>query len=291
MKSNQNKKLALIFGTTVLSVFFIIIIIFLFHDLLENWQEGTSGTIAARIATIFVAFCAFVSQTLFNFLIFQQNRSVTLANQDANKRADMFRDVQFISSNYSIIEFMDRMLIKAESPLYVEKYIGAKKGDFHMILNSINSSDLFGNEELYQFVSIRIPFYVVEGKTISLLRVSKITFQRDQKRFIFRTIKGSYTEGFLIYNELTKRRNLIMNLIVLKDSDFFKLSEVSSFSRIKIELTTISILGVSVPGTIELYFKNPEQIEMDSANSYKIISSSFVMQGLPSIERLVAPLN
>jgi hypothetical protein len=277
----ENKKL-FIFIIGIVTLCLSILLIFIIFDGVISKQFY--DTYPARILPAIIAFFSFLAQSIFNVLIITQNKNMWNANQDANKRAEVFRDQQFIASNYSIIEFMDRMLMSVENKLYIEKYIGSKRGDFHMILNSINSTQLFDNEDVYQFVSIRIPFQIIEGKTISHISVRKITFQRNEQRYVFRSIRGSETSGFIIFNGITKRQNLIMNLIVNKDNDFFRLEEVSPFSRIKIELTATSILGVSVPGTMELYFKNPDQIELDYSNSYKITSSIFLISDHPVIE-------
>lgn len=46
-----------------------------------------------------------------------------------------------------------------------------------------------------------------------------------------------------------------------------------------------SLLGVVVEGMSELYFTNPEQIEGDFTNTYKINSSNFIIKGMPYIEK------
>jgi hypothetical protein len=260
----------------------LVVLLISFNDIIDAlfYQTYTARLIPA-VVTLF----SFLSQSFFNVLIIMQNKTVAQANRDANQRADAFRDQQFVSDNYSIIEFMDRMLMTEERKLYVEKYIGARRGDFHMILNTFNSNELFGGEDKFSFITIRIPFKVVEGKRISKITISKISFHRNQNRYLFRSIKGAATSGFLIFNGISNRQNLVMNLVVPSSSDFFNFGEVSPFSRIKLELTITSVLGVSLPGSVELYFENPDQVGADSSNSYKITSSIFLLNGSPTIEK------
>jgi len=45
----------------------------------------------------------------------------------------------------------------------------------------------------------------------------------------------------------------------------------------------ISLLGVVVDGSIELYFTNPEKIDKTGANKYRINSSQFELIGAPKL--------
>jgi hypothetical protein len=46
-----------------------------------------------------------------------------------------------------------------------------------------------------------------------------------------------------------------------------------------------SLLGVSIKGMSELYFTNPEKLEGDLTNTYKINASNFVISGMPYLEK------
>ena len=48
--------------------------------------------------------------------------------------------------------------------------------------------------------------------------------------------------------------------------------------------TVVSILGVSIEGTSELYFTNPTQTEGSGLHTYKINASNFVVSGSPYLE-------
>ena len=89
----------------------------------------------------------------------------------------------------------------------------------------------------------------------------------------------------MLYNETTKRNNVIINLIVKKDSAFFVPEEINVFSKIKMDMTIVSLLGVGIHGLSELYFTNPVKIEGDLTNTYKINSSNFILKGMPFISK------
>ncbi|HHU28827.1 TPA: hypothetical protein GXZ54_06695 [bacterium] len=261
-------------------VFFLAFLSLIYGDFLDE----QFNVIGIRIATIIVSFASFISSTTFSFLVYYHNRTVSKLNDDMNKRAEMFRELQFASSNYSIIEFMDRMKISMESTRYIDKYV--RKGSFyyHMLESSISDKDVLANPDNYDYVSIRIPFRVIEGKTVSYITLDSLSFERDNKKFIFK--KPSLLEEcrvFILYNEITQRKNIIVNLILPKDINFFNKEKINHFSKIKIKLNIISLLGVKVNGVSELYFTNPEQIEGDGTNTYRINSSNLTLSEMPTI--------
>ena len=261
-------------------VFIVALVSLIYGDELDQMFN----VIGIRIATLFVAFAAFCSTTTFSFLVYNHNRIVSRVNDDNNRRAEMFRELQFASSNYSIIEFMDRMLLYDESSRYVEKFIYKKSMLFHMMLEGLSEEDIFNHPENYAYISIRIPFRVVEGKVVSNINFKKLKFDRGGNSYVFVTPPSQKeSRSFILYNEHTKRNNVIMNLIVKKDSDFFISSQVNVFSKIKISIGITSLLGVKVKGITEISFTNPEQIEGDGTNTYKINSSNFLLIEMPQI--------
>jgi hypothetical protein len=242
------------------------------------------NVIGIRVATLFMAFMSFLSTSLFSLLILLHNKTVLKINDDTNRRAELFRELQFVSSNYSIIEFMDRMLIYMESSRYIDRFIGRKSAIFHMFESKINENDVYSHQEDYLFLSLKIPFRVIEGKTVSNITFDRLKFERNQEDFIFVPGEG-LNEGkcFLLYNEHTKRNNVIINLVVSKHGGFFNPSVVNDFSKIKIHINITSLLGVKVKGVSELYFTNPLQIEGDGSNTYKINSANFTLIDKPKI--------
>ncbi len=246
-----------------------------------------SYEIGVRLATVFVAFASFCSTTSFSYLVYLHNKSVNKANLDANMRAEMFRELQFASDNYSIIEFMDRMLIYEESPRYIEKYIHKQNIEFHMFDSTINVEDVLANPQNYRYLSLKIPFKVVEGKVVASIYFEQLKFERSGVSFIF--VSGdtkSDTRAYLLYNENTKRQNVIVNLVVPGYSDFFFPDQINVFSKIKMNILITSLLGVEVRGVAELYFTNPEQKEGDGSNTYNITSSNFTLSSMPIISIL-----
>ena len=279
MKKERNI-IIIVIGIAGSAVFILALLMLMFGDELDSMFN----VIGIRVATVFVAFASFLSSMLFSLLILLHNRTVVKINDDTNRRAELFRDLQFASSNYSIIEFMDRMLIYGESARYIQRVIERKSMMFHMIEEGLDEKDIFKNPEGYSFVSIKIPFRVIEGKIISSITFDKLRFEREGVNYEFIT-PPSETESraFLLYNEHTKRNNVIINLIIKKDSVFYNPSQINNFSKIKIYINITSLLGVKVKGNSELYFTNPEQIEGDGTNTYRINSANFTLTEMPKV--------
>ena len=282
MENKQNK---IIVVMVVISTFIFLaaVVALIFGDFLA----ATFDVIGIRIATLIVAFASFCSSTLFSLLILVHNKTVVKINDDTNRRAELFRELQFASSNYSIIEFMDRMLIYDESPRYVEKFVKKKLLDFHMLESSIKEEDVYENPDDFTYLSIKIPFRVIEGKMISNITFTKLKFERDNQNFIFLSPPSLIeTTTYLLYNEHTKRNNIIVNIIVPKECVFFDKKKLNIFSKIKMNITITSLLGVAVNGVSELFFTNPEQIEGDGTSTYRINSSNFLLYNTPTIKNL-----
>ena len=134
---------------------------------------------------------------------------------------------------------MDRMKISMESTRYIDKYV--RKGSFyyHMLESSISDKDVLANPDNYDYVSIRIPFRVIEGKTVSYITLDSLSFERDNKKFIFK--KPSLLEEcrvFILYMKFSAE-NIIVNLI-LQRYYFFNKDTINHFSKIKIKLNIIS---------------------------------------------------
>lgn len=273
-------RLPLIIGIVSFLVFSVAIVALIFGD----WLAATFDVIGIRIATLFVAFASFVSSSLFGLLIFSHNRTVTKINDDTNRRAELFRELTFASSNYSIIELFDRMLIYDESTRYIDKLFTKNSFDFHMVESRMSAADVMKHPENFLFTSIKIPFQVIEGKVVSRIAIEKIIFERNGNRFYFAPVlPQTEAECYLLYNERTKRNNIIINLITPRSQEFFISSQINLFSKVKIEMSITSLLGVKVTGISELFFTNPEQIEGDGTNTYKINSTNFTLSSMPQI--------
>jgi hypothetical protein len=279
MKKERNIIL-LVIGISGTVVFLITLMMLFFGDELEI----AFNVIGIRVAAVFVAFAAFLSSMLFSLLILLHNKTAVKINDDTNKRAELFRELQFASSNYSIIDFMDRMLIYEESSRYVDRLINKKNLIFHMLESNINQNDIFNQSNDYSFLSIKIPFKILEGKIVSSITFDKLRFERDGVNFEFMPPENeNESRAYILYNEQTKRNNVIINLVMKKDSSFYKKDKINIFSKIKIYMNVTSLLGVKVEGNSELYFTNPEQIEGDGSNTYHINSSNFILTDMPKI--------
>ncbi|MCU0104492.1 hypothetical protein N7603_02330 [Acholeplasma vituli] len=266
------------------TVVFIISLTMLF---LGDELDRMFNVIGIRVVALFLAFASFLSSMLFSLLILIHNKTVVKINDDTNKRAELFRELQFASSNYTIIDFVDRMLIYPESERYIDKMITQKSSMFHMLEEGISIEDVYQNKDNYQFITVRIPFRVVEGKIVSAITFDKLRFERDGDKYEFYgEDRTKEARAFILYNERTKRNNVIMNLVMHKSSNCYRPAEVNRFTKIKIFINITSLLGVKVEGNSELYFSNPEQIEGDNTNTYAIHSSNFLITDGPKITNL-----
>lgn len=249
--------------------------------------DALFNVIGIRVVALFLSFASFLSSMLFSLLILMHNKTVVKINDDTNRRAELFRELSFASSNYSIIDFVDRMLLYNESNRYIERLLSSKTTQFHMLEEGIDSKDVFINPQKYDFISMKIPFKVIEGKLVSSITFDKLCFERDGSDFrFFPEVKNEEARAFILYNERTKRNNVIINLVTLKESKFYQPDEINRYSKIKIYINIYSLLGVKVKGNSELYFTNPEQIEGDHTNTYSINSSNFLITDGPKITNL-----
>ena len=201
-------------------------IIFLLACLLIVFENrfDDSYEIGVRLATVFVAFASFVPPPV-SAIWCIYNKSVNKANQDANSRAEMFRNLQFASDNYSIIEFMDRMLIYEESPRYVEKYIKNRSTEFHMFESTVKLDDVLARPQNYRYLSLKIPFKVVEGKLVASIYFEQLKFERSGVSYIFVETKTD-TEPTCYITKIPngkRHRNL-----VIRTAFFFRIKSMYS---------------------------------------------------------------
>lgn len=268
-------------GIKYLAIALLIVFVVSFGSLIfGDFLAATFDVIGIRIAVLIVSFASFGASTLFSMMVYNHNKTVSKINDDSNRRAELFRELQFASNNYSIIEYNDRMLISPESDRYIPRFFNKETPSFHLVQEGI---DL--DSEL-DFHTIRIPFKVIEGKTCGRIELRTIKFERGTEVFEFIPMNHEeLARTYLLYNEKTKRSNMIINLVSNKTSSFFK-EELNVFTKIKIGLTISSILGVSIKGLSELYFTNPTQSEGSGLHTYKINSSNFTMINAPYIQNL-----
>lgn len=279
---NDNKK-HLFFSVLIVSI---VVIILSYLAVFYGYRiVNDSNVPGIRIAALILTFASFLSSTILSLLVYRHYKMVHQINEDTNKRAELARNSQFIASNYSIIEFMDRMLISNESTRYIQKYVLNGSFDFHMAEESIDINDVLQDPDKYQFLSVRIPFRVLEGKLVSKITIKRFRFSRYGKTYIFNNInKKEATRAYILYNEFTKRNNIIINIIIKKEMAFYNHDTINPFTKIVLGLKVYSLLNVVVAGNTELYFSNPEQTEIDGSNNYRINSSNFVIDEEPFID-------
>lgn len=269
-------------GFVALMITVIIVFILSFLSLIfATWLEDHIAVVGIRIAVLIVTFAAFGASAIFSMMVYQHNLTVSKINDDNNKRSELFRELQFVSSNYSIIEFNDRMLIYHESSWYTPKYYEKDTPSFHLV-----DKELDPNAEL-AFYTVRIPFKLVEGKTTGSIELTRLKFEKGEEKFNFIPMEHEKkTRTYILFNEQTKRDNMIINIVFNKSSNFFN-EELNKFTKIKISLIVSSVLGVSINGNSELFFTNPTQTEGQGLHTYKINTSNFITTSLPYLDDLL----
>ena len=281
--ANKERKLALIVLIASLFVFVSSLMFLMFGRELAMIVDE----MATRVTAIFISFASFCSTSAFSYLVYKNNKNASRINDDLNKRAELFRELQFASNNYSIIEFKDKMNIYVESNRYIQKYLGRNNLSYHIFEEGIDYQDVLKNTNKYLFFSLKVPFVVVEGKVVSSIKIEKLKFERNGRDYYFVSHDESgETIAFILYDEYTKQRQMIINLIVDKDIDFFDEQNINEFSKLKINIKITSLLGVEVKGVSELYFTNPESNEHSGINSYWINASNFKLTEMPTISKL-----
>jgi len=201
-----------------------------------------------------------------------------------NRRSEAFRNLQFVASNYTIIDFVDNMTIYPEYENYRAKLRETKIFDFYLLEQGVNKNDVTENFGDYSFLSVRLPIKIVEGKSIGkiIFRRFKFAKENDEHRFVPADADAP-SRALLLFNESAHRQEAVINLVMRKDSKFYSVNELNPFLKIKINLEMESLLGVTVCGMIELYFTNPEKLEKTGSSKYKINSSQFEHVGAPKL--------
>jgi hypothetical protein len=274
------KVLALIWGAVLL----ILAGAFITGQLLEEFAHPNTFPLVAAIT----AFAAFVVQSLFSFSVLSHNAVLREMSEEtrknsaeANARAEAFRSLQFVSSNYTVVDFVDFMSVYEEYERYREILRARKDFTFYMKEENIEIKDVVENFGNYKFITIRLPIMIVEGKAVGKIKFSKMKFVKERGTHqFFSCMKNN--NSLIILNEGDRRSEVIVNLVMKKDSEFHIEDGVTPLLKVKMWLTVQSLLGVVVEGWIELFFSKSELIE-NGVSKYKISSSHFEIAGLPTL--------
>jgi len=277
MKKKIKERLNIIWPMAMIWAFvFFISLVFFFVP------ESAIGMPGFRMIGLILSFATFVMTTLFSFLILSHNITVRKTSAENNKSAEEFRELQFVSGNYSVVEFFGDMLLYEQYSTYTKTLEKTKDFAFFLRQDDIDLKDVAENFKDYTFLSVRIPFRVVEGKSVAGLRVTRFSFTREANKYRFVPC-GQELNTLILYDDDTRSSTMLAGLIIKKSGEFFVCDKVTPFGKIKLNLSMRSLLGVEVNGWTELYFTNPRKLEKDGANMYKITSSQFKISGLPTL--------
>lgn len=276
-----------------LFVFTLIISVYFIGQGVANGSEDGSNEIMQRstyyMIALILSFSTFIMTGFFSFVIFNHNKTMLdiseqnkRRSEEADIRGEEFRKLQFVSANYSVIGFLDNMLLYEQYSQYTEKTRETKNFKHYLRESGVDLNDVVQNFDDYVFLSVKIPFKLEEGKSTAAIRFSRFKFSKEGKDFRFVPCTGGMN-ALILHDEEDAYQVVAINLIVKKDSDFYTSQDVVPFRKIKLNLTMYSLLGVAVSGWTELYFTNPKKLEKNGANQYKINSSQFKISGVPEL--------
>jgi len=266
----------------------IVIVLIAITAIITTLTGKTDNTFT--IISIIVSFASFIATSFFSISIYNHNTSLRSQNDEirrqtntVSRRGELFRNLQFIAGNYSIIDFVDHMLMFDESDRYIKRLIETNDFTFYLLEHGIEKEKVLKNLKDYTFITVKIPIKIVEGKAINKISIHKIKFVKDTATYNLAPSENDTANALIIYNENDHRQEAVINLIVNKDSELYNSGVLNLYQKIKITLTMESLLNVAIAGSIELYFTNPEKIEKSGANKYKINSSQFQLIGKPKL--------
>jgi len=265
-----------VFSTTAVAIFIVS------QFVAVNFIEPPTFQVIGNLLALGVM----LQSAAFNFLIIKQSNAHRKNSDDSNERAEAFRNLQFIASNHTIIDFVDNLLIFQTSSRYIKRL--RENLDFKFYLRERNTSldDIKTNFKNYQFLTVKIPIKVVVGSAVSMIQILNFSLKKEDSTHNFMPCSGDF-KALLLYNETDERQEISVNLIVPKDSELYSDKSVDVFTKIRLHIKMHSFLGVAVTGWTELYFSNPQKLEKDGASKYKIHSSQFQIVGLPELENSV----
>jgi len=240
---------------------------------------------------VVVSLASFIATSFFSILIYNHNLTMREQNEEIRrqtkaeaKRGELFRNLQFMAGNYSIIDFVDHMLMYDEFDRYTKRLIESNDFSFYLLEQNLEKENVVSDVNNFKFITVRIPIQLIEGKVINKVTIHKMKFVKDTETYIFSPGEGIPANALIIYNTNDQRFESIINLVMKKESDFYKDGEINLYKNIKITLSMESVLNVVVTGVIELYFTNPEKIEKSGASKYKINSSQIQLIGRPRLD-------
>ena len=224
-----------------------------------------------------------ITSAIFSFLLVKQGYDIKNHNDTINSRAEAFRELQFIASNHIIVDYVDHFLLYREAERYVKRVKATQDFRFYLREKDIDIEDVKANFDNYFYLTVTIPIRVVVGQAVSSIQFKRLRLERTDKVHNFVPCQGNNT-ALILYNEETKTQEVHVNLIAKKEGEFYSEDIVNPLTKIKLLSTMQSFLGVSVTGWTELYFTNPQKLEKDGTNKYKINSSQFQISGLPTLK-------
>ena len=236
------------------------------------------------LINITLAFATFLMTSLFSFAILNHNAMTRELNESNRK----FPTLQFMTTAFAVADFVDYVLMYQEYPNYVENLKKQLNFNFYMRDEECSLADVKANFDDYQFLTIKMPIKTNNLKPpVSSIRFGQFKFVKDNKMFKFVPCSPQ-SSALIIFNDTASRNEVMCNLIVKKTSDFFVADALNPFSKMRINVSITSLLGVVLTGWAELYFTNPQKLEDTGANKYKLISSQFKPIGLPSLDSATA---
>lgn len=242
-----------------------------------------------QILSNILALASFIMTSFFSYLLVKHTDNVNNQNRknndEINARSESFRTLQFIASNYAVVDFVDRMLIYEVYKNYTKELKKTKNFKFYMREEHIALEDITKNFDNYVFLTVRIPIQAFSGGgSVASITFSNFHFHKEDVKHKFVPCSDE-RNSLVLYNKEEQRSEVVVNLVAEKQ--FWSSDTVNPFDKIQFNHTMNSLLGVQTSGWTEIYFVNPQKLEKDGANKYTINSSQFEISGLPKLSALV----
>jgi len=205
-------------------VFLVGITFVMITGFIADWDishESKFGQNVFWTLSILINFSTFVATSFFSISIYNHNAAARELNHEmrnqtnsVNKRAENFRNLQFVASNYTIIDFVDCMTLYPEYDIYREKLHDTQAFDFYLLEQGLEKKTVIDNFNDYCFITARMPLKIVEGKSVGKIVFKRFKFMKESEAFRFLPAEDTVSKALLLYNETEHRQEALINLVM-----------------------------------------------------------------------------
>ncbi|MCK7479110.1 MAG: hypothetical protein M0C28_18395 [Candidatus Moduliflexus flocculans] len=132
---------------------------------------------------------------------------------------------------------------------------------------------------------MKIPFRVLEGKYVSRIAIERLIVRTQRLPLRLQAVRrgdGDRRVHPLQRDDQAQQRHHQPDHAARQPTSSCPRRSTPS-PRSSSIMSITSLLGVKVKGVSQLYFTNPEQVEMVGSNTYRINSATFTLTELPQV--------